>query len=402
MTLLPATSMQNNRSGADLGTLGCFAVRKSNPNAQVLLSNNHVIYEGGRKAGEALKICSPNSGCCCCTKHVVATATDPGFEETVAGTYIDCAIAALTAGQVGVNQIPGLVDHSRPLPGGSAPGGYITGWAEPVDGEPVRVGIYRNRAPLFGLVKTNQVAKISLGGFAVNRPGQLFIAVEKSQAVTVVEGSGDSGAAVFNRFNQVVGLMWGRGVSDPNSIDEASDIVYACPIGPVLKALDIDIPSALPAVPQAGATLLPVPPPPEPVVEDELERLREGERRLAETPLGRDLLALGYHHAPEVERLVHHHRRVTLVWHRSRGPAWAAHLINASREDDYEIPAEVGGVSSAELLERMHAALYAHGSEALRADLDRWAEPLIAAAIAAAGVAELIAQIEDGALGSPA
>jgi hypothetical protein len=407
MTLLPAASLQNNRSGADLGTLGCFAVRKSNPNAQVLLSNNHVIYEGGRKAGEALKICSPNSGSCCCTKHVVATATDPGFEETVAGTYIDCAIAALAAGQVGVNQIPGLADHSRPLPGGPPPGGYITGWAEPVNGEPVRVGIYRNRAPLFGLVETNQVAKMSVGGFAVKRPGQLFIVVEKSQAVTVVEGSGDSGAAVFNRFNQVVGLMWGRGAHDPNSIDEASDIVFACPIGPVLKALDIDIPSALPAAPHAGAALLPVPPPPEaaaepPVIEDELGSLRQAVRRLAETPLGRDLLAIGYRHAPEVEWLVHHHRRVTLVWHRSRGPAWTAHLINASREDDYEIPAEVGGISRADLLERMRAALYRHGSEALRADLDRWAEPLVAAATAAVGVAELIAQIEDGALGSPA
>jgi hypothetical protein len=406
VTLLPATSVQNNRSGADLGTLGCFAVRKSNPSAQVLLSNNHVIYEGGRTAGEALKICSPNSGSCCCTKHTIALATDPGFEETVAGTYIDCAIAALNAGQVGVNQILGLADRSRPLPAGQPPGNYVTGWAEAVDDEPVRVAIWRNPAPLFGLVTTAQMVKVAAGGFVVNRPGQLLIRVEKSQAATVVEGSGDSGAAVFNRFNQVVGLMWGRGVADPDSINEASSTLYACPIGPVLKALDIDIPSALPATPTAGPAMLAVPPLPAPpaepaVVEDELARLREAERRLAETPLGRELIELGYRHAPEVERLVHHHRRVTLVWHRNRGPAWTAHLINASREDDYEIPAEVGGITRVELLERMRAAFETYGSEELRADLDRWAEPLIAAA-AVGGVAELIGRIEDGALGSPA
>jgi hypothetical protein len=405
MTLFAAASMQNDRSGANLGTLTCFAVRKVNPGTQVLLSNSHVIYEGGRTPGQGLRICSPNSGSCCCTKNAVAVATDPGIYGDVGGTFVDCAIATLNAGQVGVNQIPALAAGAQPPSGGPNPGSYIAGWAEAVDGEAVRVVSWKT--VIQGTVETGQVAKAVVDGAVVERPRQLWITVAKADAQTVVEGSGDSGAPVFNRFNQLVGVMWGRGVHDPNSTGELSTVIFACPIGPALQALEIDIPSAVPATPHAGAALLPVPPPPEPaaeppVVEDELERLREAERRLAETPLGRDLLELGYRHAPEVEQLVHHHRRVTLVWHRNRGPAWTAHLINASREDDYEVPAEVGGVSRAELLERMHEALYAHGSEALRAALDRWAEPLIAAATAAGDVAELIAQIEDGALGSPA
>ena len=307
-----------------------------------------------------------------------------------------------------MNQNPALAAGAQPPAGGGPnPGSYITGSADAVDGEAVRVVTWKTPTAIQGIVQTGQVAKAVVDGGVVSRPGQLWITVAKADAQTVVEGSGDSGAAVVNRFNQVVGLMWGRGVTDPNSISQESTIIFACPIGPVLTALEIAIPSDVPAATHAGPALLPVPPRPEPpapppVVEDELERLREAERRLAETPLGRDLLALGYRHAPEVERLVHHDRRVTLVWHRNRGPAWTAHLINASREDDYEIPAEVGGVSRTELLERMHEALYKHGGEALRADLDRWAEPLIAAAVTADGVAELLARIGDGALGSPA
>ncbi|HKZ14722.1 MAG TPA: hypothetical protein VJL81_12850, partial [Solirubrobacterales bacterium] len=248
MTLFAAASMQNDRSGANLGTLACFATRKSSPGTRFLLSASHVIYEGGRTPGQGLKICSPNSGSCCCTKNSVAVATDPGFYGEVGGVFIDCAIALLNSDQVGVNQNPALAAGAQPPAGGGPnPGSYITGSADAVDGEAVRVVTWKTPTAIQGTVQTGQVAKAVVDGGVVSRPGQLWITVAKADAQTVVEGSGDSGAAVVNRFNQVVGLMWGRGVTDPNSISQESTIIFACPIGPVLTALEIAIPSDVPA-----------------------------------------------------------------------------------------------------------------------------------------------------------
>jgi len=389
MNLNAATSIGNERKASIVGTLGCLATLRSNPSIQVMLSCDHVIYEGGPST--SLKIGSPDAGSCrsCCTKNIVAVASDPGFQGPApgAGPYIDCAIARLGAGVVGINQISGLAANAAAPPGGVNPGTFIAGSAAAVDTERVRVATFGRI--IDGTVRTG----VSL---ASGQTGQLLITVDAGQGSDVVSGTGDSGAVVVNRFNQVVGLMHARGAADPNSITEQSMTIIAAPIGPVLDALRIDIRSAVPSTPHAGSVLLEVPDRPTEVKaepEFDAQPLFRLERRLRATPLGAELVDAGYRHAPEIADLVHHCRRVTLAWHRSHGPAWVAHLLNAARDETYDIPAQVDGVGRLELLGLMRDRLAAHGSAALRDDIERHGGAVLAS-VACGDLAEIFDRVE--------
>jgi len=365
-------SIQNETSGSDTGTLACFAVLRSDRSVQVLLSNRHVIFDAD--SAPPRKIGSPDAGMCrcCCPKHIVAVADTAGHEGNVpsgaGATYVDCAFARLQPGVTGVNQISGLGGTARA--DGAALGGYLAGWHAAAKDERVVVASFKGF--ITGTVQS-VVAAPAAGPGAPVKPNQIKIRVDAGQGEDIVFGTGDSGAAVINRFNEVVGLMHSRGASSPDAITELSSVIFACPIEPVLDALGIDIPSAVPSSPHAGRHLLAVPEAivAEPPIE-ELDdiRLRVLEQRVRATRLGGELLDAGFRHGPAIGRLVHHCRPVTVAWHRGRGrgPAWAAHLLNAARSELYVLPDEVEGVTRRAVLERMRDVLATHGSDALRAD----------------------------------
>lgn len=373
MEVHAGASIQNETSGSNTGTLACFAVLRSNRSVQVLLSNRHVIFDASSTPPR--KIGSPDAGMCrcCCPKNIVADADTAGREENVPSgsgpTYVDCAIARLRPGVTGVNQISGLGGTARV--GGADLGGYLAGWHAAEDHERVVVASFKGF--ITGTVQS-VVAAPAAGPGAPAKPNQIEILVDPNQGEDIVFGTGDSGAAVINRFNEIVGLMHSRGVSSPDAISETSNTIFACPIGPVLDALAIDIPSAVPAAPHAGRHLLAVP---ETGVEEppleELDdaRLRALERRVRATRLGDELLDAGFRHGAEIGQLVHHCRPVTVAWHRSRGPAWTAHLLNAARSESYVLPDEIEGITRRAVLERMRDVLATHGSDSLRADLEK-------------------------------
>ncbi|HEX8905642.1 MAG TPA: hypothetical protein VF771_12400, partial [Longimicrobiaceae bacterium] len=224
MDLRAASSIGNEKSGSDTGTLACFAVLRGD-HAQVLLSNHHVIFDGGGQPS-SLKIGSPSAGSCrsCCPKNVVAEATTAGVIGNVPGpggeAYVDCAIARLLLSVHGVNQVAGLRGVSRA--DGSSSGGLLAGSHDAVQGERVTVATFRGL--ITGTI-TSVTAAPRPGPGAAQRPRQIEIQVDPGLSQDVVFGSGDSGAAVINRFNEVVGLMHSRGVSDPESITEESAII---------------------------------------------------------------------------------------------------------------------------------------------------------------------------------
>jgi hypothetical protein len=76
-------------------------------------------------------------------------------------------------------------------------------------------------------------------------------------------------------------------------------------------------------------------------------------------------------HGEEAAALVHSHRRVTVVWHRSGAAELFQWLWRAFRSPDVRLPLEIQGRPVRACLEDLAAALERHGSELLTADVRR-------------------------------
>ncbi|WP_434419463.1 hypothetical protein [Nannocystis pusilla] len=63
--------------------------------------------------------------------------------------------------------------------------------------------------------------------------------------------------------------------------------------------------------------------------------------------------------------LINTNRRVTVAWHRHKGPGFVNHLVKNVRDPDHPIPGEIDGVTREALIRTMARVLSEHGSAAL-------------------------------------
>lgn len=367
--LLGGTQIGNDSSDA-LGTLGCFAQRNSDQSI-VLLSNRHVMLQGRPVAitsGE--KIGQPAISCCCCCKGNIV-----GDVVNAASTgLVDCAIARVVNAPGFTNEIQdiGLVFGSAPLNGAGS---------TVVVGDRVRK---RGRTTGFTI---GRVVDPLMGTPAVPAKGiparTQQIQIRPDTGYTRFSQPGDSGSAVVNDQNQVVGLHWaGDGTWG-----------YSNLITNVLSAMDITIiNSGTPGtIPLAGNT------DGSQVGLDDLSNgaLAEFDAALARSEAGRELRALFDRHGREVNDLLNANRHVKVAWHRYQGPAYTAHLIKSAQEPDYRIPSAIADVSLANLLLRMSVELQEHGSASLAAVVERHTLPLLELLDGATSVHAMLARLAD-------
>jgi hypothetical protein len=370
--------IEGEKKGTGVGTLTCYAVPRANPGTQVLITADHVL---GRR-GTNLAIGSPGLGSCpsCCLKNVFAHAFVDGKQGNVgpagAQAYVDCAMASLEPGVQGLNRIAGLQGRTRT---GEFLGAFLAGVGTGVKGETVTVAAKSGLIP--GVVK-ELTAGSPGSAFNTNFKFNMLIETDPKYRKTAQEGSGDSGAAVINQFNEVIGLLHARGGPSPDVEMDVLPFMVACHMKMVVDFLQVDIKPDWESIPAAGAVMHEVP-----VDAADLASVRPAvrgailqryERRLRATALGRSMLDAGLLHGPEIGRLVHHCRPVLVAWHRSQGPAWAAHLLNRAQDENYQVPREVQGISRRALLNRMRDVLSQHGSAQLRAQLARFYDPVLA------------------------
>ncbi|HKW08962.1 MAG TPA: hypothetical protein VJO33_01205 [Gemmatimonadaceae bacterium] len=225
--------------------------------------------------------------------------------------------------------------------------------------------------------------------------------------------NGDSGALVVDDQNRAIGLLCaGGGEPDPQTGAIKST---ACFITPALDAVEVYVETTTgtshgaknatdgsgagpqtafdqPAASTPGVILVSYvrtpkrrPPPvgPAPAIDlTEAQRahvLAVRDEMLA-TPRAAELYASVVELRREIAYLVRSCRPVTVTWHRNRGPAFLAHLINYLRGDAESIPTKIGDISRAELLTNICHVLAKHGSNPLRQAIEQHRSDLAAVA----------------------
>jgi hypothetical protein len=179
---------------------------------------------------------------------------------------------------------------------------------------------------------------------------------------------GDSGSAVVNEANEVIGILFAGGGTETS----------VTPIAQIEAAFDLSVVTAevkgqINTVPvMHGHAFAAVQG--EPIFVD---RLREVERELTATPEGRELAEVGRRHADEVVRLVNHNRRVGTVWRRNGGPELVQTALTMAQSGEKQVPQQINGRPIAECLRKMQEIFARYGSAQLAADLRRYGPRII-------------------------
>ncbi|HET6669328.1 MAG TPA: hypothetical protein VFH15_03760 [Pyrinomonadaceae bacterium] len=211
---------------------------------------------------------------------------------------------------------------------------------------------------------------------------------------------GDSGSLVLDAQGRAIGLLF-LGPTTPGGL------AFACHIHPVLDNLNVCIPTkggtshgscgatdgsgTAPATTVTGLELPdgqivftstppvavdPSPgfPDPSPLLDQEVDHMRDLLKAFRETEKGRELHEVFGQVRREIGDLIRNCRPVTVAWHRNQGPAFFAHLLNHLRGFTPDVPVEIKGVTRETLLTRMAVVLAAHSSNPLQEAIAKYRE----------------------------
>jgi hypothetical protein len=357
------------------GTLGCIA-KVNGTNQTVLLSNHHVlfatdddtIYQPKHKSSKTNKI----------AERLTVQNAAAGTQQSP--STIDAAIAKI---EDDIKAVPKIVDI-----------GWVTGTAhvtladiccaqglnlqDPCDpandgkcaDEHKRIG-YRVRKRGATTLLTEGII-ISLCADFRERNTQVFLRNQmKIMSLAgggrgVFNARGDSGSAVVNDKNEVVGLLVGN---DRNGFG------FASPIKDIEARLNIKVwamPPATGTSPQVSEfedDLQITPPTP--------ELLAQVVQDLTQSETGKEFIALAQHHYQEIETLIHHNKRVMVVWRRNHGPAIVEEIHRVIEERNIQAPSFINGQPLMTCMENIISALKQFGSAKLVSDITRFAPGIL-------------------------
>ena len=228
---------------------------------------------------------------------------------------------------------------------------------------------------------------------------------------------GDSGSLIIDAQGKAVGLLNAgalldaRPVGAKDDVDIPNGLTFAQFIVPAFAQMenykDDDNPVEKPV-----ATLTFVPPgdpaSAQPLAIEAFAPPRDENQELADRledlvgtgPDGQRLVRIARAHLAEMRNLIHHRRRVTVSWHRNKGPGYVA-AIERSLRNRTPVPREIDGISLASALRAMRFVLMQEGSDGLRAALAAHADWFIALLEQSDGVENALGRLKAGAAVAP-
>ena len=392
--------LQISITGKAGGTLGCLVIDPADPEKVYALTNEHVMESSTNPPTvRRTKVGQPtnqDSVTKCCS-HIIGTYAGGGKDA-----LRDAALLQLH---------PGTEWKADILEIGNVTGTHTV---TPAEAATLTFQV-RKRGQRTGLtggvVQAVSVTRTIAGVQHTN-----LVVVRPNPDPTVAAGTpvyfsaaGDSGSAVVDATNRVVGLHFARISSGANVGSSVSSPIADC-IAQFLavEGLTVEIatattPGEVKTVP--GAAMVAVPPevvsalapgrpdldtapvasgrasgsrparvpvggwlpglaPPAPAA------LTSMQRDLDRSEAGRALITAWLEHQHEVLGLLETNRRVATVWHRSGGSALFQLLIRMLDDPRVTLPETLAGRPLPDVLDRVRDAFARHGSEALRRDLD--------------------------------
>ena len=349
-------------SGAGLpgpGTLG-FLATIAGPQPRVVgVTNQHALLQPGAPAADRV-MGQPNTDviCCGCYKGVF------GKHRAGEGHYDNDVDAGLVTLDPGTQWRAEIADV-----------GVVRGRHDFTDPNEVKNLDYqvkkRGRTTLLtgGTIQAIDGDGVSPGGRSFTRA----IIIKPNAASPLPAGSvsifaarGDSGAAVLNADDEIVGLLFAAS-PDPTGLGWGA----ATQIADVIKkfhdanSIDLTIATATSAgvtqtVPGAAATAPGALP---------NARVRQVQVDLSRTAFGRNLAHAWMRHSPEIAHLLATNRRLAARWRRAKGPLLMQHAIRWLDDGNSPFPAEIEGAASPECMSAALDAFGTHGSPRLQGDI---------------------------------
>jgi hypothetical protein len=369
--------IQISLSGAGFGTMGCLLTDPADPAKVYGLTNHHVVVTDRGLQPVALSTTAGQSdnqsGPTKCCNHIIgrfaAGDTDP---------LRDAAVVQLDAGVQWLAEITGIgvvAGTDTVTVGAVAPLTYQ------VRKRGIRTGL--TGGTVLSTHTAKQIehpathAKITLSNVMVIRPNR-NAGVRAGDDLFFAD-KGDSGSAVVNDQNKVVALLYAKAITGPTFNGHALPIADVLGRFQAVDHLNLQVASAtalgqvhtVPGVPPA--LLGPRPEQARALVAagaqptDAMTRVGHD---LGASSAGRALRALWTDHGGELLDLINTRRRVTLAWHRNRGPALTQSFLRVTTDPGARIPAAMAGEPPMDHVARIHAVLHANASPELRQALD--------------------------------
>jgi hypothetical protein len=184
---------------------------------------------------------------------------------------------------------------------------------------------------------------------------------------------GDSGAAVYDEQNMLVGLFRslhcdGTAMATPIAVvtNELKIVVETATAAGQLQTAQ-----AIPGV-NAVSTDLERLTGPSGISPPQAELIQKVRNELIGTPLGRGMDIAVRRHQREVLDLVNGNRRVAAVWQRNGGPEIIRAVVDMAQRADARLPDEIDGEPFETRLNRIGRCLSRYGTEPLSTDLARY------------------------------
>ena len=384
--LVGGCQMQPDLAGAGLGTLGCLVVNTSDPTKFYALTNWHVLQDseptvvGTTRAGQPTR---KDSSTKCCSHIIgkvagggVSALRDAGLVELDPGMQWSADILEIGAVSGRHSITPAeAATHTYPVRKRGARSQLTGGTVESIG----------TSWTVAGVLHTNLVVVVPNPDPGQPAGTQLFF-VQK----------GDSGSALVNSANEVVGLIFSEGSG--SEVGKGAAIEIADVIGQfsAVEHLSVEIavavmPGVVNTVP--GAAMVEMPPElapvlvPGPATEEEPEPVRVPvvagsalvapptpalarlSRDLDRSERGRALISLWLEHQDELLGLVNDNRRMTVAWHRSGASALFQLLTRMLVAPETRLPRTMHGQPLAGVLDRLTGIVDGVASVGLRRDL---------------------------------